>query len=208
MTMASKCQSLDCDELVATSSSGRPRRFCSDACRVEASRGRTKSTHGRRLRGNTGVRVSEQNSIDISTSCEQQKHDNPVLLEPALKWVLVNSVTWKLTDGEGWRTPACHGKWPGFNTERGVAWAMDTGWAFGKSAWFARCGDKSFGPTADAETAKQAAMAFAKGATSFPAQGLATSFSGPVNLNANPWAVAEMNSTNQKGTEHVYETSS
>jgi hypothetical protein len=89
------------------------------------------------------------------------------------------------------RTPACHGKWPGFNVERGIAWAIDTGWPFKKPRWYARCGDQSYGPT-KLDTARRAAMAFANGAKSFPASGVARSFIGPINLHADPDVAAEM----------------
>lgn len=45
--------------------------------------------------------------------------------------------------------------------------------------------------TAAFNTAKQAAMAFAKGAKSIPQSGIASSFTGPVNLHADPDVVAE-----------------
>jgi hypothetical protein len=83
----------------------------------------------------------------------------------------------------------------GAASTRGVAWTMEVVWPGAKPAWFARCGDKSYGPT-DLETAKQAAMAFARGAESFPAHDLAVTFAGQVNLNANPWVVIS-------GTNHV-----
>jgi hypothetical protein len=67
---------------------------------------------------------------------------------------------------------------------------MEVIWPGAKPAWFARCGAQSYGPTALA-TAKQAAMAFAKGAKSFPAHDLAATFAGQVDLNANPWVCRE-----------------
>ena len=67
----------------------------------------------------------------------------------------------------------------------------ELGKPFGKVAWYARCGDLSYGP-ARLETAKQAAMAFAKGSQSFTESGIASSFMGPVNLHADPDVAAEM----------------
>ena len=81
-------------------------------------------------------------------------------------------------------------QWGGFNTERGIAWAIEIGGPFKKVAWFARYRDVCYGPT-DSETAKRAAIAFTKGATSFPDQGLATTFTGPIDLNADPILVAD-----------------
>ena len=68
---------------------------------------------------------------------------------------------------------------------------IEVGKSFGKVAWYARCGDQSYGPT-NLETAKRAAMAFAKGAKSFPEFGIASSFLGPVNLLADPEVAAEI----------------
>ena len=111
-----------------------------------------------------------------------------------LRWIEVNSATYKLTDGVTERTPASHGQWAGFNIERGLAWVMEVGKPFGKVAWYARCGDRAYGPT-KFETTKQAAIAFARGAKSFPESGIASSFSGPVNLHADPEVAAEMRKT-------------
>src|SRR5262249_39384993 len=108
----------------------------------------------------------------------------------ALRWIEINSVTFKLTDGTMERTPACHGKWPGFNIERGIAWVFDAGWPFGKSAWFARCRDRSYGPT-NFKTAQTAAKAFVTGAP-LPEDTGARSFGGPVDLNTNPHVIAEL----------------
>jgi hypothetical protein len=79
----------------------------------------------------------------------------------------------------------------GFNIERGLAWVIEVGKPFGKVAWYARCADSSYGPT-NVETAKQAAMALARGAQTFPDAGLAFTFSGPINLHADPDVAAEM----------------
>jgi hypothetical protein len=51
------------------------------------------------------------------------------------------------------------------------------------------------------ETAKQAAMAFAKGATSFPPNGIASSFTGEVNLHVDPEVAAEMRNRAAAGGE-------
>jgi len=136
----------------------------------------------------TGLAYSTQ---EISTNSIVCKDENGDLQKASLYWIEVNEVTHKLTDGVMERVPASHGQWGGFNTERGIAWAMESGGPFKKVAWFARYRDVCYGPT-DSETAKQAAVAFTKGATSFPDQGLATTFTGPINLNADPVLVAEM----------------
>jgi hypothetical protein len=81
---------------------------------------------------------------------------------PALSWIEVNEATYKLTDGTMERTPASHGQWGGFNIERGIAWVFDTSLPpHNKPAWCAACGDRKYGPTANLEMAKQAAMDFA-----------------------------------------------
>jgi hypothetical protein len=81
---------------------------------------------------------------------------------PTLSWIEVNEATHKLTDGTMERTPACHGKWPGFNIERGIALVFDTSLPpHSKGVWFVRCGDRRYGPTSNLEKAKQVAMDFA-----------------------------------------------
>jgi hypothetical protein len=71
----------------------------------------------------------------------------------------------------------------------GVAWAFEVGWPFGKSAWYARCGDNSYGPT-DLKAAKQAALAFATGGP-LPQSKRGSAFTGPVNLHADPGEVED-----------------
>jgi hypothetical protein len=184
-----------CGETIRQPASGRPRRFCSIDCRVRSLHGRTIKSHGRRKApservgvSDSGVGVSLKKSATSSVRCEGENGD---LQKVSLYWIEVNPATHKLTDGVMERTPASHGQWAGFNTERGVAWAIEVGKPFGKVAWYARHGDASYGPT-DVNTAKQAAMAFAGGAKSFPDSGIASSFSGVVNLHADPDVAAEM----------------
>jgi hypothetical protein len=98
--------------------------------------------------------------------------------------VVVNEVTQKLTDGEMSLTPACHGKWGGYKTEQALAWVMEAGWPWGKVAWYARCKDRSFGPT-NLRLARRAAEAFVTGA-SLPQDKGARAFTGPVDLNVEP----------------------
>jgi hypothetical protein len=149
----------------------------------------------RRLRGQTpkwplgtGQAVWAKNPSTKSTA---SKGENGDLQSASLYWIEVNDITWKLTDGTMERVPASHGQWGGYNTERGIAWCMETGWAWKKTAWYARYRHKSYGPT-DLKSAKRAAMAFATGAASFPANGLAMAFEGPVDLNAEPERAAEL----------------
>ena len=176
-----------CGGVIGNQSTGRRRRFCSDACRMRSTRGRT-ALRNASLVLDTRSRVSEQNSLTISIAC---KGENGDLQKGPLRWIEVNQATHKLTDGVTERTPASHGQWGGFNIERGVAWVIEVGKPFGKVAWYARCGDLSYGPT-NLETGKQAATAFAKGAKSFPESGIACSFTGQVNLHADPEVAAEM----------------
>jgi hypothetical protein len=167
------CGNPGCINPIERRARGRPRRFCSDDCRVHAFRNRVGCNEkaakaNDRAGGNGQFVTSTINNLagDFGRS---------------LEWIEVNDVTWKLTDGVMERTPACHGKWGGFNIERGLAWVIDVGWPFGKSAWYARCGDRSYGPT-DLRAAKEAARAFVTGA---PLTGdeHASAFVGPVNLN-------------------------
>jgi len=103
------------------------------------------------------------------------------LKKARLFWIKVNEVTWKLTDGKSSRTSASHGQWGGYETPRAVAWAIETGWPFGRSVWYARCGERSYGP-ASYDVARQAGAALALGRT-FPKRENATLFDGPVDLN-------------------------
>ena len=191
-TTQHRCQV--CGSAIERRSRGRQRRFCSDACRMQSVRGRTAGTFGSRnthLGSDTGVGISEHFSATNSISSEGVNDDLQKPIGSSLYWIEVNSVTHKLTDGAMWRTPASPGQWGGFNTERGVAWVINTGCPFGKTAWYARFKDQSYGPS-NLETAKQAAMAFAKGAKSFPKRDIARAFTGPVNLFADPQVDAEL----------------
>ena len=98
-----------------------------------------------------------------------------------LFWIGVNEVTWKLTDGQMIRTPASHGQWGGFETERAIAWVVDAGWPMGRAAWYARYRDKSYGPTTTVIKAKAAALALVAGAPLENDSG-ARAFQGAVNL--------------------------
>jgi hypothetical protein len=82
----------------------------------------------------------------------------------SLRWVKVNDVTHKLTEGQSTRTPSSHGHWAGYETERAIAWAFDRGWVFGRSAWYARVGKQLLGPTT-LPRAKAAALAMVNGKT-------------------------------------------
>jgi hypothetical protein len=149
----------------------------------------------RRIRGQTpkrppgtGQPVRAKKELAKSSTC---KGENADLQNRRLYWIEVNSVTHKLTDGTMERTPTSHGQWGGYNIERGIAWCMETGWVWGKTAWFACYRDQRYGPT-DLKTAKRAAIAFATGVEHLPANGLAMAFNGPVDLNAEPERAAEI----------------
>jgi hypothetical protein len=83
-------------------------------------------------------------------------------LDDKLYWIKVNGITWKLTDGTMVRTPASHGKWPGFESECAIVWVVDIGWPKGSPAWYARFHDKTCGPCTW-NIAKQAGYALALG---------------------------------------------
>src|SRR5262249_37226952 len=122
--------------------------------------------------------VTKRPKLDSEISgLQRQKTD---LGKAGLFWIKVNDDAWKLTDGGMERTPACHGKWPGFNIERGLGWAVNGGWVTGRSIWYARVGNKSYGPTTLAD-AKAAALALLLGV---PVENDELICLGPVNLNA------------------------
>lgn len=152
-------------------------------------------THGRRneVRKPQGSTSTDLGYFTESFSTETTacKGENGDLQKASLRWIEVNPATFKLTDGVMERTPACHGKWGGFNIERGIAWVIETGWPFGKAKWwYSRCGDKNYGPT-DFETAKRAAIAFVTGAE-LPNEVRARVFGGPVDLKTDPQRIAEL----------------
>ena len=160
------CGNAACDTTVTQPERGRRRKYCSRACQQTAFRGRSvrdelQRGHGTNLQKEARfVTKTSGETSDLQRAKTSQRAD---LEKAGFYWIEVNDVTWKLTDGEMERTPACHGKWPGFNIERGLAWVMDVGWVARKAVWFARCGNQSYGPT-DIADAKQAAFAMVTGA--------------------------------------------
>jgi hypothetical protein len=155
-----------CGATIEHRSRGRQRRFCSDACRVQAHRERS-SCNEIAAKAPTADSPSNANFVTKTSSKNNDLPRPKSALEKArLFWIKVNDVTWKLTDGNASRTPASHGQWGGYETPRAVAWAIETGWSYGRSVWYARCGDRSYGPT-NFYIARQAAAALALG-RSFP----------------------------------------
>jgi hypothetical protein len=189
------CANTGCTNTIERRTRGRQKRFCSRDCQEAALKSRTVRTHGRRneVRKPQGSTSTDPGYFTESFSTETTacKGENGDLQKASLRWIEVNPATFKLTDGVMERTPACHGKWGGFNIERGIAWVIETGWPFGKSKWwYSRCGDKSYGPT-DFETAKRAAIAFVTGAE-LPNEVRARVFGGPVDLKTDPQRIAEL----------------
>jgi hypothetical protein len=177
---------LVCGSTIQRRSRGRRRRFCSRACQQEAFRSRVSrdETAAEGVIADSPRNASfVTRSVSKNSGLQSLKID---LQKAGLSWIKVNDVTWKLTDGKMSRTPASHGQWGGYETERALAWVIEVGWPFGQSAWHARCGDRSYGPT-DFNIAKQAAAALASG-RSFPKHGCAKLFNGPVDLNVPPTA--------------------
>lgn len=168
-----------CRAVIPRKRNGRKRTTCSDRCRKKASRRQSLSQNDEHASLPTSAEsVTKRPELGSEISgLQTQKTD---LGKAGLFWIKVNEVTWKLTDGVMERTPACHGKWPGFNIERGLGWAMDVGWVAGRSIWYACVGNKSYGPTSLAG-AKAAAQALLLGA---PVENNELIFLGPVNLNA------------------------
>jgi hypothetical protein len=168
-----------CGDTFCLERNGRKRTTCSDRCRKEASRRQILSRNGEQAslpRAAESVTKRPELNCEIS-GLQTQKTD---LGKAGLFWIKVNDVAWKLTDGIMERTPACHGKWPGFNIERGLGWTMNAGWVAGRSIWYARVGNKSYGPTSLAD-AKAAALALVLGA---PVENDELICLGPVSLNA------------------------
>ena len=175
-----KCERSDCNNVVEQSRRGRRQRFCSDRCRKAVARRRV--TCPKNLAkaptadGSFEPNFRTKHSNEIN-GLEEAKND---LQKASLFWERYNEVTWKLTDGEISRTTASFGQWGGYNTKRGLAWAIDAGWPLGHTAWYACCGEKSYGPTS-LSTAKQAARALLTGAP-LPTDDNAV-LTGPVDLN-------------------------
>jgi hypothetical protein len=154
-----------CGAELGRQSRGRRRKYCSDACRLQAFRG----CSARNEKADKAPTADTPCDVHFVTKTDSENNAllrrKTPLQKAGLYWTKVNDVTWKLTDGRSWRTPASVGQWGGYETEWPVAWAIDTGWAAGRSEWQAYCGAKSYGPTSFA-LAKQAAFAVATGAPS------------------------------------------
>jgi len=173
-----------CGNAIELGSRGRQRRFCSDACQKQAARSRVSCPE---IAPKAPIADSPSQANFRTKLCSKNndlQRPKIDLRKAGLSWIRVNDVTWKLTDGVMERTPACHGKWPGFNIERGLAWVIEVGWPFDQSAWYARHADQSYGPTSFA-VAKQAAVAFVTGAE-LPEDERARAFTGQLDLNVPP----------------------
>jgi hypothetical protein len=193
------CANPKCDRTVAHPSRGRRRKFCSNGCRQQALRSRNLRYE---IVGK-GVIAESPNKPNFNSKLSSDTNGlkrccvgNNSYQGESLRWIKVNDCIWKLTDGEKSLTSGSHGQWGGHYTEKAVAWVMEVGWPFEKSAWYyARHDDRSYGPT-DFKTAKAAALAFVTGAP-LPQDNNARTFIGPVDLNADPEATAELNRENE-----------
>lgn len=153
----------DCGADLGRQARGRRRQYCSDACRKRAVRGRVACPE---TAPEAPIADSPSNAhfrTKLSNETNALRGQKTPLQKAGFYWTKVNNVTWKLTDGRPWRTPASVGQWGGYTTEWPVAWAIDTGWAVGQSEWHAHCGAKSYGPTSFA-LAREAALSLATGA--------------------------------------------
>jgi hypothetical protein len=139
-----------CERSVARRS--RQQRYCGNRCRNRARYKPATRAYSARLGIDSGDRTDPPKTVIENNNLQGQKTGS------SLSWTCVNDVTWKLTDGRPWRTPASFGQWGGYDTERALAWVMNTGWINKAARWWARCGDSSFGPTTLAR-AKAAAEA-------------------------------------------------
>lgn len=164
---SSKCERPNCHNVVEQSRRGRRQRFCSDRCRKAVARSRTACPENA-PKGPTADDPREANFRTKHRSeindLQRPKND---LQKCSLSLVRVNEVTYKLTDGKMSRTPASHGQWRGYDTERAVAWVWNLGWPFGRNDWYAFCGDEKIGPT-DFNSAVAAARALANGVQGQP----------------------------------------
>ena len=142
----------------------RQQRYCGNRCRNKARYKPAVHTNSARLSIDSGDRTHPPKTVNENNNLQGQKTGS------SLSWTCVNDVTWRLTDGRPWRTPASFGQWGGYDTERALAWVMNTGWINKEARWWARCGDKSFGPTTLAR-AKAAAEAMLNDAPIEPAEG-------------------------------------
>lgn len=191
-----------CGRVIQRKSTGRRPKFCSRACQQAAFRNRI----SRDETAAKGVTAGNPRNVSFITKSVSKNNGIPRPKidhrKAGLFWIKVDDVTWKLINGKMSRTPRSHGQWGGYVTPRAVAWAIEVGWPFGQSAWYARCGDRSYGPT-DFHIAKQAAAALATG-QSFSDHGSAKEFDGPVDLNVPPPAyeniqVADARTDRQRG---------
>ena len=169
-----------CGDTFRLERNGRKRTTCSDRCRKEASRRQILSRNGEQASLPTSAEtVTKRPELDSEISgLQTQKTD---LQKASLFWIEVNDITWKLTDGEISRTPASIGQWGGYNTERAVAWVIDTGGPARKSLWYARRNDRSWGPTTSLARAKKAALGFVTGVAP-PQDAHARAFIGEIDL--------------------------
>jgi hypothetical protein len=119
---------------------GRPRRYCSRSCRDRAFRGRFKRDESAPKAPTADSPSNGHFRTKLLNEPNALRGRKTPLEKAGLYWTKVNDVTWKLTDGRPWRTPASFGQWGGYTTEWPVAWAIDTGWAGGRSEWHAHCG--------------------------------------------------------------------
>ncbi len=159
----STCQNPTCAQPIAQSPTGRPARYCSNACRQRAKRLRHETPGGyypsQRVKSPVSVRKKLNKTNGPETASRHETHD---LGKPSLWWIEQNEVTWKLTDGSSSRTPYVHGHWPGFNTEKAVGWVIDVGWVVSRHRYYARCGELRAGPfkrLKDAQAAAEALVA-------------------------------------------------
>ena len=132
-----KCERPACHNLFEQSPRGRRRRFCSDRCSKAFARSRVTCPENA-PKAPTADDPSEAHfrTKDRSEISGVQRAKND-LQKSSLYWVRVNEITSKLTDGKMSHTPASHGQWPGYYTERGIAWVSDRGWPFDRPAWYA-----------------------------------------------------------------------
>jgi hypothetical protein len=155
MDAIAKAQCKFCGEPLSNKARGRPRRYCSDACR-QAHR-KIGSTGENGLRYRPG-RVKPNSASEESEIASEFKPENLSPKPSCLYCERINDSTFKITNGELTNVAASHGKWGGYRTTKALAWLIK----LGSHAWLARCGDQICNPSSFNQ-AKSQALAMARG---------------------------------------------
>src|SRR5215831_12742522 len=101
MTIERDCE--HCGKEVLTASTGRRKRFCSDACRKALKRGVSGQNHPSRYHHQGPAKspnlIVHNQCLAVSENEELEPSRSSVRFSPELTFEKLNSITWKLTDG-------------------------------------------------------------------------------------------------------------